>query len=115
MRREPVATAVLAFALACLAGLPPGVVGLMAKVVAVRPLVNASLWPLAVVAALNVALGIFYYLRWAALLFAPATGRPITWRVRPFEGIAIGASAAACVALSVWPQAIAGLLPGVVR
>ena len=115
VRREPVATAVLAFALACLAGLPPGVVGLMAKVVAVRPLVNASLWPLAVVAALNVALGIFYYLRWAALLFAPATGRPITWRVRPFEGIAIGASAAACVALSVWPQAIAGLLPGVVR
>ena len=34
-RREPVASAVLAFALACLAGLPPGVVGLMAKVVVV--------------------------------------------------------------------------------
>lgn len=115
VRREPVATAVLAFALACLAGLPPGVVGLMAKVVAVRPLVGASMWPLAVVAALNVALGIFYYLRWAALLFAPATGRAITWRVRPFEGVALGASAAACVALSVWPQAIAGLLPAVLR
>ena len=115
VRREPIATAVLAFALACLAGLPPGVVGLMAKVVAVRPLVNASMWPLAVVAAINVALGIFYYLRWAALMFAPTRGRAITWRVRPFEGIAIGASAASAVALSVWPQAIAGLLPTVLR
>jgi NADH-quinone oxidoreductase subunit N len=115
VRREPVAAAVLAFALACLAGLPPGVVGLMAKVVAVRPLVGASMWPLAVVAALNVALGIFYYLRWAALLFAPATSRAITWRVRPFEGIALGASAASCVALSVWPQAIAGLVPALLR
>jgi NADH-quinone oxidoreductase subunit N len=115
VRREPVATAVLAFALACLAGLPPGVVGLMAKVVAVRPLVSASLWPLAVVAALNVALGIAYYLRWAALLFAPARGRAITWRVRPFEGIALGASAASCLALSLWPQAIAGLVPSLLH
>jgi NADH-quinone oxidoreductase subunit N len=111
VRREPVATAVLAFALACLAGLPPGVVGLMAKVVAVRPLVGESMWPLAVVAAINVVLGLVYYLRWGALLFGPATGRAITWRVRPFEGIALGASAASCVALSIWPQAIAGVIP----
>jgi NADH-quinone oxidoreductase subunit N len=111
VRREPVAAAVLAFALAALAGLPPGVIGLMAKVVAIRPLVGASAWPLAIVAAINVALGVFYYLRWAALLFAPAEGRAITWQVRPFEGIALGASAASCVALSVWPQAIAGLVP----
>ena len=115
VRREPVATAVLAFALACLAGLPPGVVGLVAKVVAVRPLVGASMWPLAVMAALNVALGVFYYLRWGALLFAPAAGRAITWRVRPFEGLALGASVASCVALSVWPQAIAGLVPGLLH
>jgi NADH-quinone oxidoreductase subunit N len=115
VRREPVATAVLAFALACLAGLPPGVVGLMAKVVAIKPIVGASLWPLAAVAAINVALGIFYYLRWASLMFTPARGRAITWRVRPFEGVAIGAAAASAVALSVWPQAIAGLLPTVLR
>jgi NADH-quinone oxidoreductase subunit N len=115
VRREPVATAVLGFALAALAGLPPGVVGLVAKVVVVRPLVSASAWPLAAVAAVNVVLGVFYYLRWAALLFTPTRSGVLTWRVRPFEGLALGASGAACVALSVWPQAIAGLLPSLLR
>ena len=50
-------------ALACLAGLPPGVMGLVAKVVAVRPLVDAELWVFAVVAAVNVAIGLAYYVR----------------------------------------------------
>lgn len=112
-RREPVAAAVLGLALAALAGLPPGVVGLVAKVLAVRPVVDAGLWPLAVVAAVNVALGVAYYLRWGALLVAAP--RPdaevVTWGVRPAEGLAIGAGAAACVVLSVLPQLIAGLLP----
>jgi NADH-quinone oxidoreductase subunit N len=119
-RREPVAAAVLAFGLACLAGLPPGIVGLVAKVVAVRPVVDAAVWPLALVAAANVALGIVYYLRWAALLFAPAdrgagADAVPSWRVRPAEGLALGAAGAACVVLSVWPQIVAGVAPGVLR
>ena len=98
-RREPVAAAVLAFALACLAGLPPGVVGLVAKLVALRPVVDGELWLLAVIAAANVALGVAYYLRWGALLVsAPAPGVEVpTWRVRPAEGLAVGAGAAACL------------------
>ena len=115
-RREPVAAAVLAFGLACLAGLPPGIVGLVAKIVAVRPVVDAALWPLALVAAANVALGLVYYLRWAALLFAPAESAGVpSWRVRPAEGVAVGGAAAACVVLSVWPQIVAGVVPGLVR
>ena len=114
-RREPVAAAVLAFGLACLAGLPPGIMGLVAKVVVVRPLVDASAWALALVAAANVALGLVYYLRWAALLFAPTAGPVPTWRVRAAEGVALGGAGAACVALSVWPQLIAGMVPGAVR
>ena len=114
-RREPVASAVLAFGLACLAGLPPGVVGLVAKVVALRPLVHGSLWWLAGVAAVNVVLGVFYYVRWGALLFSPAKGQALTWKVTTGEGIALGASGAAAVALSIWPQAIAGLLPTLLR
>jgi NADH-quinone oxidoreductase subunit N len=114
-RREPVAAAVLAFGLACLAGLPPGIMGLVAKVVAVRPVVDVSAWPLALVAAANVALGLVYYLRWAALLFTPGVGAIPTWRVRAAEGIALGAAGAACVALSVWPQLIAGIVPGALR
>ena len=118
-RREPVAAAVLAFALACLAGLPPGLVGLVAKVLAVRPVVTAEVWPLAVIAAANVAVALVYYLRWAALLFlapvTPAPDQPPSWRLRPAEGVALGASAAACLVLSVWPQFVAGVLPGVLQ
>jgi NADH-quinone oxidoreductase subunit N len=114
-RREPVAAAALAFGLACLAGLPPGIVGLVAKVIAVRPLVDGGTWWLAAVAVVNVALGIVYYLRWAALLVARPEATPPTWRVRPAEGVALGAAAAACLAASVWPQLVAGLLPGPLR
>jgi NADH-quinone oxidoreductase subunit N len=114
-RREPVAAAVLAFGLACLAGLPPGIMGLVAKVVAVRPVVDTAAWALALVAAANVALGLVYYLRWAALLFAPAAGPVPSWRVRAAEGIALGAAGGACLALSVWPQLVAGIVPGALR
>lgn len=105
-RREPVAAAVLAFALVSLAGLPPGVMGLVAKVVALRPVVDAGGWVIAVVAAVNVALGLAYYLRWGALLVARARpeGRSLTWSVTTAEGVALGATAAGSVVLSVAPQ-----------
>ncbi|GAA3615950.1 NADH-quinone oxidoreductase subunit N [Kineosporia mesophila] len=114
-RTEPVASAVLAFALACLAGLPPGVMGLIAKVVALRPVVDAQLWPLAVVAALNVALALAYYLRWTALLLATTDQATPRWRLRPAEGIVLGGAAAGCVGLSIGAGTIAGLLPDLLR
>jgi NADH-quinone oxidoreductase subunit N len=114
-RTEPVAAAILGFALAGLAGLPPGVMGLIAKVVVLRPLVDQGLWVFAVVAAVNVALGLAYYLRWAGLLLATPEGEAPRWRVRPAEGLVLGGAAAACVGLSVGGQAIAGLLPGVLH
>jgi NADH:ubiquinone oxidoreductase subunit 2 (subunit N) len=64
------------------------------------------------IAAVNVVLGIVYYLRWAALLVAAPVGTPPSWRVRPAEGVALGATAAACVLFSLLPQIVAGLLPG---
>ncbi len=111
-RREPVAAAVLGLALAALAGLPPGVLGLVAKLVAVRPLVDGGQWVFAVLAAVNVAIGVAYYLRWGALMIAsPEPGAKVpTWRVRPAEGVAIGAGAALCVLGSVFPQLFAGLM-----
>ena len=57
-----------ALALLVLAGLPPGIIGLVAKVVALRPAVEAGLWPLVLVAVVAVVLGIAVYLRWFALL-----------------------------------------------
>ncbi|KAB8167135.1 NADH-quinone oxidoreductase subunit N [Streptomyces sp. 3MP-14] len=68
---RPLAALALAFFLLCLAGLPPGVIGLFAKVAVFRSAVDAGLGVLAVVMALNVAVALGYYLRWTALLFQP--------------------------------------------
>ncbi|MDT0267631.1 NADH-quinone oxidoreductase subunit N [Streptomyces sp. DSM 44915] len=70
--RRPLAALALGFFLLCLAGLPPGVIGLFAKVAVFRSAVDAGLGVLAVVMAVNVAVALVYYLRWTALLFQPA-------------------------------------------
>jgi NADH-quinone oxidoreductase subunit N len=70
LRRDRLTGGALAFALLVLAGLPPGIIGLVAKVVALRPAVEEGLWPLALVAVIAVVLGIAVYLRWFALLIA---------------------------------------------
>jgi NADH-quinone oxidoreductase subunit N len=114
-RSEPVAAAILGFALACLAGLPPGVMGLVAKVVAVRPLVDGQAWLWAVGAALNVALGLAYYVRWAGLLVARPEVAPPRWRVRVAEGFVLGGAGAACLLLSVLAQPVADAVPGILR
>ncbi len=84
-RRSPWPAAVLVVALAGLAGLPPGLAGLFAKVTVVRALlVNGVVW-LAVLVALNAVVGLAYYLRVAATLFGvPPAGparRPAHWAV----------------------------------
>jgi NADH-quinone oxidoreductase subunit N len=70
--RQPLAALALGFFLLCLAGLPPGIIGLFAKVAVFETAVDAGLGVLAVVMALNVAIALFYYLRWAAVLFRDA-------------------------------------------
>ncbi|GAA3492749.1 NADH-quinone oxidoreductase subunit N [Streptomyces cremeus] len=70
--RSPLAALALAFFLLCLAGLPPGIIGLVAKVTVFASAVDAGLAWLAVVMAVNVVIALAYYLRWTALLFRPA-------------------------------------------
>ncbi len=72
LRRRPLLALPLGLALLTLAGLPPAVVGLVAKVVALRPVAGDGTWWLAVVAALNVALGIAVYVRWLVRVLGPA-------------------------------------------
>lgn len=67
--RRPLTALALGFFLLCLAGLPPGVIGLFAKVVVFRSAVDAGLGVLAVVMGANVVIALVYYLRWTALLF----------------------------------------------
>jgi NADH-quinone oxidoreductase subunit N len=70
--RHPLAALALGFFLLCLAGLPPGVIGLFAKVTVFSAAVDAGLGWLAVVMAVNVAIALYYYLQWTAVLFRGA-------------------------------------------
>ncbi|KJK56930.1 NADH-quinone oxidoreductase subunit N [Saccharothrix sp. ST-888] len=96
----------LAFFLLCLAGLPPGIVGLFGKVVVFRAAVDAGLGWLAVVMAVNVVIALYYYLVWTAKLFAPAE-QPVTERRLPAPLAAtLGLTAAVAAVLSVAPQLV---------
>jgi NADH-quinone oxidoreductase subunit N len=104
-RTEPLTAFALAFALACLAGLPPGLLGLFAKVVVFRAPVDQGVGWLAVVMAVNVVIGLAYYLKWAASLYGrPEPGaHPPSYRISWSDGIAVGVTLGAAVWLSVAP------------
>ncbi|MFC7545047.1 NADH-quinone oxidoreductase subunit N [Plantactinospora sp. GCM10030261] len=72
-RRRPLVAAALVLALVGLAGLPPGLAGLFAKVTVVRALLLGDAGWLAVVVALNAVVGLAYYVRVAATLYASPT------------------------------------------
>ncbi|MDQ3615580.1 MAG: NADH-quinone oxidoreductase subunit N [Actinomycetota bacterium] len=103
VREEPVAGWALAFALLALAGLPPGVVGLVAKVVVFDAAAGPATW-LALVMAVNVAIGLVYYVRWLFELFRPAeVDGGSSYDVPTGVGIAIGLTFTAGVVFSVFP------------
>lgn len=83
LRSRPLLGLPMAFALLALAGLPPAVIGLVAKIVALRPVAGDGLWWLAVVAALNVAIGVAVYLRWLLVLARVPDGGATAYDVVP--------------------------------
>jgi len=111
----PATAVLLAFFLTALAGLPPGVAGLFAKVVVLRAAVDGHVTWLAVVAAVNTVIGLAYYLRVAALVFAPQA-EPGDARMRWADhwaehrtdhragAVALALTAVVTLALSVYPQ-----------
>ena len=103
VREEPGAGWPLAFALVALAGLPPGIVGLLAKVVVFNAAAGPATW-LAVVMAANVVVGVVYYARWLAELFRPAeTAGGSTYNVPNGVAVAIGMTFTAGLLFSVFP------------
>jgi NADH-quinone oxidoreductase subunit N len=108
---EPVSAVVLAFALLALAGLPPGVAGLWAKVVIIDSAVSGGAGWLAVAVAINTVIALVYYLRWTVLLFSSVTDRRAipSYDVPATSGVAIGLAASAAVVFSVLPQFVLGL------
>ncbi len=108
-RHQPLTAAALGLALLTLAGLPPAIIGLVAKVVALRPVADDGIWWLLVVATLNIALGIAVYVRWlAALIERVDTGEsaPVP------QPAAVAAAASGQDAGAVTPPEGATALPG---
>ncbi|MFD5540441.1 NADH-quinone oxidoreductase subunit N [Streptomyces sp. NPDC127079] len=104
--RNPLTALLLAFFLLCLAGLPPGVIGLFAKVTVFSTAVDAGLGWLAVIMAVNVVIALFYYLQWAALLFRAPEGEPAK---HPLPGpltAVLALTGALGIALSGAPQLV---------
>lgn len=112
-RSHPLVAVALAFFLACLAGLPPGLAGLFAKIVVFRGVVAGGYGWLAVVMAVNTVVGLYYYLAWASRLFGSrAAGSTVgSGRVRVPVGVAIMVAATATVLMSVLPQLVLGIAP----
>lgn len=105
-RRSPATAAALAFFLICLAGLPPGVMGLFAKVVVFRAAVAGGVTWLAVVMAINTVIGLYYYLAWAVRLFTPSPSDEHDVAPGPPARAAIIATAAGAIVLSAAPQIV---------
>ncbi|GGS23330.1 NADH-quinone oxidoreductase subunit N [Streptomyces griseoviridis] len=103
---HPLAALLLAFFLLCLAGLPPGIIGLFAKVTVFSAAVDAGLGWLAVLMAVNVVVALYYYLRWTALLFRAPEGAPREHRSPAPLTAALAVTAVLAVALSGAPQLI---------
>ena len=103
VREEPGAGWPMAFALVALAGLPPGIIGLLAKVVVLDAAAGPVTW-LAVVMAVNVMIGLVYYARWLRELFRPAlTPAGSTYNVPNGVAVAIGMTFTAGLVFSVFP------------
>ncbi|MFE0459990.1 NADH-quinone oxidoreductase subunit N [Kitasatospora sp. NPDC058965] len=109
--RNRFAALALAFFLLCLAGLPPGVVGLFGKVVVFRAAVDAGLGWLAVVMAVNVVVALYYYLFWTARLFAPGEQVEPARTPGPLTAT-LGLAAVGAVVLSVAPQLVLQVVSG---
>ncbi|WP_262283018.1 NADH-quinone oxidoreductase subunit N [Micromonospora sp. MA102] len=103
-RRHPWVGGAFALALIGLAGLPPGLAGLFAKVTVVRALVAGHAGWLALVVALNAVLGLAYYLRLAATLYAAPGG--VAVRPGRLVVVALGVATALAVVLGFAPQLV---------
>jgi NADH-quinone oxidoreductase subunit N len=117
-RRAPLVGAAFTLALIGLAGLPPGLAGLFAKVAVVRSLLGGGAEWLAVVVAVNAVIGLAYYIRVAARLYAapepaelasapPEPARAATLPV----GVGVGVGAGAGAGVTAGPPAAGSDVP----
>lgn len=112
-RGAPARSAMFAFALIGLAGLPPALAGLFAKIVVLKALLDIGMIWLAVVVALISVVGLAVYWRpLAALYRGPSTaGTIVPVRASTAVMAPLAAATAVSVFLSVVPQSVLSLWP----
>src|SRR5690606_17820264 len=100
--------AVFVLALVGLAGLPPGLAGLFAKVTVVRSLLDGGAAWIALAVAVNTVIGLAYYVRVAVALYADADhAHPPSAHPRPAASPPAGSPAAPPRPRVAWPVAAA--------
>jgi NADH-quinone oxidoreductase subunit N len=113
-RRRPWVTTALVLALAGLAGLPPGLAGLFAKVAVVRSLLDGAAGWLAVIVALNAVVGLAYYVRVAAVLFQPTGGAVVAGATGPVGRVRLPVAVGTIVAAITLVAVLVGFAPQLV-
>jgi NADH-quinone oxidoreductase subunit N len=105
-RTRPWIGGVLTLALIGLAGLPPSLAGLFAKVIVIRSVLeNGSAW-LAIVIAVNAVIGLAYYVRVIALMYAAPAVSERGGRAPVAVGIALAVFTLAGLAIGFAPQLV---------
>lgn len=109
-RTDPWVGVPLAFAVLALAGFPPAVIGLVTKYVVFVPVVSGGWTWVAVAMAINVMIGLAYYLKFVAVLFAPSDAAEFR-SLGASAGVRVATvvvivGALALLASSMWPSAV---------
>ncbi|HEX6874003.1 MAG TPA: proton-conducting transporter membrane subunit [Micromonosporaceae bacterium] len=95
-----------------LAGLPPALAGLFAKVVVVRALLAGGAGWLAVIVAINAVIGLAYYLRAGLSLFGRSGKAPTVWPRLPVAvGLCLTVVTAAALVIGFAPQWVFEVAP----
>lgn len=110
LQRRPLLAVTLALALLTLMGLPPAVIGLVAKVAAIGPVAGGRLWVLAIIAAVNAMLGVAVYLRWLRILFGKREDPEHAGALHPVHRALVIVGALALVVTSIAPHSLLQLV-----
>lgn len=111
VRTSPLLAAALAFFMLGLAGVPPALAGLIAKVYVFRSAIDNKMGWLAAVMAVNTVIAAWYYLRIAFTVFAGA-GEPVG--EAPLERPRVPVAVVAAIAISVVAAVAIGFYPDLV-
>jgi NADH-quinone oxidoreductase subunit N len=105
-KRSPFLAAVMTILVLALAGLPPGLAGLIGKVYLFSEALNAHFYGLAVIAALNSALACAYYFRIPMAIYFLEANDPASIKVPVTAFIALSLCAACAIVFGVTPEPI---------